>query len=102
MSPLARRRGSVIVGDRGTTRQGATMSLGDVLLVGGGLVAFAGYFWALAVAFQDGAVRGIACLLVPLLLFYFLTMEPRRTWRPLLTIAGGLAASVYGAVLLKG
>jgi hypothetical protein len=76
-------------------------SLGYALLVIGGLGLYAGWFWSLRLAFREGVGYGIVCLFVPILLFFFLTMNVNRTWKPLLLLTCSIAAFGYGFVLIK-
>ena len=74
---------------------------GNALIVLGALGLFLGYFSALCLAARKSVVHAFACVLVPMLLFYFLTTNLKQTWRTLLLLGCSLAVILVGVNLLK-
>ena len=66
------------------------------MVVVGSCAFLGGWAWGLVLAYRESVVNGVASTLVPLLMIYFLTMNPRRGWVPLLLFLGGLVACVWG------
>jgi len=66
------------------------------LIVVGCLGWYVGYFWSLRLAFCKSGVHGVACVLVPMLLFYFLMTSLKQTWRPVLVLTCSVAALCAG------
>jgi hypothetical protein len=70
--------------------------LSDVLLVLGVSSIFAGFVWSWALAARESTVYGVACLLAPVLLYFFMVTRLGRTWRPALLLTGGIVVTVCG------
>jgi hypothetical protein len=70
--------------------------MGLVAVVLGFTAFFVGWGWGLRIAYRESTVKGVACTLVPLLMIYFLSNNPRRGWLPLFLFLGGLGAIMWG------
>lgn len=75
--------------------------VGNVLYGVGVLGLFIGYLWLLRLAFQRNFVFGLACLLISVVLLYFLVMCLDKTWKPLLLLVCSLATFICGYGMLK-
>jgi hypothetical protein len=75
---------------------GSAMGIGFVAVVLGFTAFFTGWAWGLRIAYRENTVKGMACTLVPLLMIYFLSNNPRRGWLPLFLFLGGLVAIMWG------
>jgi hypothetical protein len=76
-------------------------SLGNILQVGGAVVMFSGFVWALCQAFRHSVLLGVVCLLFTLALLCFLIVRiEEETWKPLLAIACGLGAFLGGSAIV--
>ncbi len=76
-------------------------AFGLILAIVGGLVAISGYIWLLIVAFAEGALWGIVCLLFPVVLFLLLLMRPSEMWKPMLVYLAGAAVLLTGMSVIS-
>ncbi len=76
--------------------------LGNALFYIGAFGWFIGYIWALWMAFKKSMPHGVACVLVAILLLFFLTTNLKQTWRPVLVLVCSATAFIGGMNLLKG
>jgi hypothetical protein len=68
------------------------IALGWILAMGGGL-------WFLIVAFQDSALEGLLCFLVPFYSLYYLITHFEETKRPFFVQLAGMGLAMLGGCL---
>jgi hypothetical protein len=73
-------------------------SIGFVLMIVGGIVAFGSGIWLLVVAFQESPLWGLGCIVVPFVSLVFVISHWEDAQKPFLFQILGLAALVWGRI----
>ncbi len=75
--------------------------IGTALMVIGGIMVLIGSLWLLLVAFQEGILWGLGCIILPFVSLIFLVMHWDVARRPFFVQLAGLVPVFLGGVLME-